>query len=66
VLTKEDAIARLRATGTLAMGARRPIVVDAEHARSPVAREVNRIMMGNASAAGGRHLAPSTDQVVLP
>ena len=66
MLTRETAIARLRATGTLATEARRAIVVDAEHLRSPMAREVNRLMMGNTSAVGARHLAPSCSQVVLP
>jgi hypothetical protein len=66
VLTRETAIARLRATGTLATEARQAIVVTSENARSQIAREVNRLMMGNASAAGARHLAPSCNQAVLP
>lgn len=66
MLTREAAIARLRATGTLATEQRLAIVVTAEHARSPMAREVNRLMMGNEHAAGMRHLAPSSNQVVLP
>ena len=66
MLTKQAAIDRLRATGTLATDERRAIVVAVADVRSPMAREVNRLMMGNASAAGVRHLAPANNQVVLP
>ncbi|MFZ3286221.1 MAG: hypothetical protein WA191_05180 [Telluria sp.] len=66
MFTKAAAIAHLRAFGTLATEDRQDIVIDAKQAGTTMAREVNRLMMGNARAAGVRHVAPSSNQVVLP
>lgn len=66
MLTKTAAIARLHAFGTLFTEDRQDIVIDAKHAGTTMAREVNRLMMGNARAVGVRHVAPSSNQVVLP
>jgi hypothetical protein len=66
MLTKASAIALLRDVGTLATEQRRSIVVTAGDARAPMTAEINRLMMGNARAAGLRHVAPSSNQVVLP
>lgn len=66
MLTKATAIAQLRATGTLATDQRKAIVVTHEQARAPMTGAINRLMMGNARAAGLRHVAPSSNQAVLP
>jgi hypothetical protein len=66
VLTKETAIAQLRTTGTLATEQRAAITVATELTGSPMICDVNRLMMGNACVAGLRHVAPSSNQVVLP
>lgn len=64
--TKASAIALLRATGTLVGEQRQAITVTHEQARAPITGEINRLMMGNARAAGLRHVAPSSNQAVLP
>ncbi len=66
MLTRETAIARLRATGTLSDGERGGQIVAMREARCPVAATVNKLMMSNARAAAMRHVAPAANQAVLP
>lgn len=66
MLTKEVALARLRTTGSLASEKRLAITIAAADARTPLPRSVSYIMTSNERATGPRHVAPSSNQVVLP
>ena len=66
MLTKQIAIERLRATGTLATAeARGPLLAVREHVSTPIARDVSRLLLNNAHVSGRRHVAPSASQAVL-
>lgn len=66
MLTREIALARLRATGTLASDQRLAIDVPLEAARAPLPQAVNKLMISNVRVSSPRHLAPSISQAVLP
>ncbi len=66
MLTRETALARLRATGTLSAAGLPRTAITAAEAKDPVARLVATIAAKAAAAPGPRHLAPSANQGVLP
>ena len=66
MLTRETALTRLRATGSLASDQRLAIAVTLEAARAPLPQAVSKLMLGNVRVSSPRHLAPSNSQAVLP
>lgn len=66
MLTKETALARLRATGTLGVGTLNENIIPAMAARDPVSRAVHQMMMSNARTRSVRMVASGHNQAVLP
>lgn len=66
MLTKETALARLRATGTLATDKRAANVITAAATVNPMVRAAARAIDASRRAAGLRALAPSIYHGVLP
>ena len=66
MLTRESALARLRATGTLSAAGLPRTAITAAQAKDPLARLVAVIAAKAPTTTGPRHLAPSRNQGVLP
>ena len=66
MLTKEIAIARLRATGTLGSEDKATTVISATDAKAPIARMVSNVLLSNARTRGVRMVAAGANQAVLP
>ncbi|HBZ06054.1 MAG TPA: hypothetical protein DEP03_06575, partial [Massilia sp.] len=63
---REAALLRLRTAGRLDSGARPAHIITAEQARSPLARQLAKVLEQARRATGPRCLAPSVNQAVLP
>lgn len=66
MLTRETALARLRATGTLSPDAPRMNIIGKMDANSAPALAAAKTIRENKGRAGNRLLAPSPFQAVLP
>jgi hypothetical protein len=66
MLTRKTALARLRATGTLAEGALPRNVVARADISSKAAGKIRYVIRLNDTGTGPRHLAGATNQMVLP
>lgn len=66
MLTKETAIARLRATGTLGASVPDTHIIAADAAKQELVRIVNKVLMSNTGTRGMRMVAPGCNQSVLP
>ncbi|NGZ86437.1 hypothetical protein [Duganella aceris] len=66
MLTRETALARLRATGTLAPGKKRLNVITRAQATDATARAIQRLVATDSHFDGARLLAPAAAHGVLP
>lgn len=66
MLTRETALARLRATGTLSSAGRSGVAITTQQAGDPLAKLVNDIASRACATTSARHLATSINQMVLP
>jgi hypothetical protein len=66
MLTRETALARLRAAGTLAPGKKRLNVITRAQATDTTARAIHRIVAMDSYHDGARLLAPAAAQGLLP
>jgi hypothetical protein len=66
MLTKEAAIARLRATGTLGNAHPAAHIIPGPVAKEPLMRTVCSLVQGNSRTRGSRMVAPGLNQSVLP
>lgn len=66
MLTKQIALERLRATGTLATGKAPDDTLDPGAVGCPVARRLDVLMRSNQRVSNPRHVAPSMNHAVLP
>lgn len=66
MLTKETAIARLRATGTLGGNQLNEFIIPAEAAKEPLCRLVGKLITSNTGTRSVRMVAPGNNQAVLP
>jgi hypothetical protein len=66
MLTKEAAIARLRATGTLGSAHPTANIISGSVAKEPMMRSVCNLVQANSRTRGARMVAPGLNQSVLP
>lgn len=66
MLTKETAIARLRATGTLGGDQSNAFIIPAAAAKEPLCRVVSKLVTSNIGTRAARMVAPACNQSVLP
>lgn len=66
MLTKETAIAMLRATGTLGLGQSTQCIITGDAAQDPLYRLVTRMVASNTGTRAVRMVAPGQNQAVLP